>query len=105
MKNLLLLPCFFIIIAMTAADNPVAGCRCKNTPLFGKVKVVDSYPDFKVKVVDAFPDLKVMTVERYADKCGEWQFVNEYPDFTVQFVDAFPDFKIQFVSHYPGINR
>ena len=75
---------------------------CKGQKLYGKVKVVRNFADFKVKRVSNFPDLKVKRVKNFPDRCGEWQFVDNFPDFTVQFVDNFPDFTIQYVNSFPG---
>ena len=72
--------------------------------LYGKVRVVEHYADFKVKVVENYPDLKVKVVEHYADEPGEWQFVENYPDFTIQFVENYPDFTIKYVGQYPGVS-
>ena len=70
--------------------------------LFGKIQVVDAFPDVKVQLVHAFPDIKVQVVSCFADKPGKWQFVDAFPDFKVQFVDAFPDYKIEYVDSFPG---
>lgn len=79
-------------------------CTLNGVPLHGKVKFVDSFPDFKVKVVSSFPDLKVKHVTSFPDDCGEWQIVDSFPDFTVKFVDSFPDFTIKYVDSFPGVN-
>jgi hypothetical protein len=81
-----------------------SGCSCKGKKLYGRVKVVTAFPDFKVKEVNSFPDLKVKVKTSFADKCGEWIFVESYPDFTVQFVESFPDFTIKYVESFPGTN-
>ncbi len=65
-------------------------CSFRGQKLYGKVKVVDSFPDFKVQKVDSFPDLKVQRVESFPDRCGKWQLVDSFPDFKVKFVDSFP---------------
>ena len=70
--------------------------------IFGKIQIVDSFPDYKVQVVDSFPDLRVQVVNSFPDKAGKWQMVQSFPDFKVQIVDSFPDFKIQSVSSFPG---
>lgn len=70
--------------------------------IFGKIQIVDSFPDYKVQVVDSFPDLRVQVVNSFPDKAGKWQMVQSFPDFKVQIVDSFPDFKIQYVSSFPG---
>lgn len=70
--------------------------------LYGKIKIVDSFPDVKVQKVDAFEDIKVRWVDAFADKPGKWQKVDAFPDYKVQFVDAFPDYKIREVDSFPG---
>jgi len=78
------------------------GCSYKGFKLYGKIQVVDSWPDIKVQIVESFPDLKVKVVENFPDDCGEWQFVDSWPDLKVQFVEHFPDIKIKFVESFPG---
>ena len=73
----------------------------KGRKVYGKVMVVQSFPDFKVQVVDSFPDYLVKKVENFPERVGEWQFVENFPEFTIQYVDSFPDFKIRFVSSLP----
>ena len=36
--------------------------------IFGKIKIVDNFPDYKIKVVDNFPDLKVKKVDNFPDR-------------------------------------
>lgn len=96
----------FAAAALTALTDPgeiAEDCTLEDAALFGRVQVVDSFPDFKVAVVDSFPDLKVKPVSSFPDACGEWRFVDSFPDFTVQFVDSFPDFTIEFVESFPGL--
>jgi len=93
MKKLLLFICILVSLPILAADPP----------LYGSVKVVEHYPDYKVKVVTSYPDLLVKKVDSSPDKPGLWKFVDSYPDFTVQFVDSYADFTIMYVEHYPGI--
>jgi len=81
-----------------------SSCTLNGKQLWGKVQVVDAFPDIKVQVVDAFPDIKVQKVDAFADSCGKWQFVNAFPDIKVQFVTAFPDLKIRYVDAFPGNN-
>lgn len=78
-------------------------CRFKDIPLYGKVKVVEHFPDIKVKVVSSFPDLKVKKVTSFPDACGKWQFVDRNEDFTIKYVDHFPDITIKYVDHFPGL--
>ncbi|HEY7373575.1 MAG TPA: hypothetical protein VIF57_15550 [Polyangia bacterium] len=67
-------------------------CSLKGKKLYGKVKIVDAFPDLKVQVVDAFPD-----------KCGKWKMVDAFPDVKIQMVTAFPDLKIKYVNAFPGL--
>ena len=83
--------------AQISSDGYFNGIR-----LWGKVRVVNSFPDIKVQVVDSFPDLRVQKVTSFPDELGKWQFVTSGEDFTIQFVDAFADITIQFVDAFPG---
>ncbi|WP_017304572.1 hypothetical protein [Spirulina subsalsa] len=86
------------------AHSSLTQCHYKNQPLYGKVKIVENFPDFKIKVVSSFPQLKVQWVNAFPNRCGQWQFVEHFPDFTVQFVEHFPDFTVQFVEHFSGVS-
>ena len=86
------------------AGNVGSDCTFKGKKLYGKVQIVESFPDFKVKVVSSFPDLKVEKVTSFADSCGKWEIVTSFPDFKIQLVDSFPDFTIEYVSSFPGVN-
>ncbi len=98
-----------VVLALVAtsagsSDKKVgADCTYKGFKLYGKVKIVSSFPDLKIQTVQSFPDLKVKHVEHFPDSCGKWQFVENFPDLKVQYVDAFPDLKIQFVENFPGL--
>ena len=72
------------------------------TKIYGKIKIVDSFPDYKVKVVSSFADLHVKLVSAFPDGPGKWQIVESFPDFKIQFVESFPDFTIKFVESFPG---
>jgi hypothetical protein len=82
-------------------------CQQEGHRLYGKVQIVESFPDLTVQVVESFPDLKVKLVSSFPDACGEWQFVNSFPDLKpdlkIKFVTSFPDLKIQFVDSFPGL--
>ncbi len=97
------------LLAFLCFVNPIVprgkigkDCTFKGKKLYGKVQIVNSFPDFKVQIVSSFPDLKVKQVTSFPDRCGKWQIVTSFPDFKVQFVSSFPDFKIQYVSSFPG---
>ncbi len=96
------------LLFVAAAQPPVAGkigssCTFGGKKLYGKVKIVKSFPDFKVKIVSSFPDLKVKKVTSFPTKCGKWKFVRSFPDFKIKFVTSFPDFTIKYVSSFPGV--
>ncbi|WP_199303018.1 hypothetical protein [Oscillatoria sp. FACHB-1406] len=93
-----------ILLALPAISqiNPNR-CSFKGADLYGKVQVVQAFPDVKVQVVPSAPDLKVKFVENFPNECGEWQIVDIFPDLKVQFVNLFPDLKIQLVGSSPGI--
>jgi hypothetical protein len=103
MKKILFATIVFISLAFIK-DKPISNdCKCKNIPLYGRVKIVNIDPDFRVKIVTAFPDLKVKLVCSFPDRCGEWLIVESFPDFTIQLVDIGQDFTIQFVENFPGV--
>lgn len=79
------------------------GCSYNGIRLYGRVQIVDYFPDLKVQIVNYFPDLNVQKTDYFPTSCGKWQFVDYFPDFTVQFVNYFPDLKIRFVDYFPGI--
>lgn len=88
--------------AAHAQAAPIDACTLNGKALFGRVQIVESFPDFKVRRVESFADLRVQIVESFPDACGEWQIVESFPDFTVQFVDSFADFDMTEVSSFPG---
>ncbi len=87
------------------ADDCVIVKNGKEIPLYGKVQIVDAFPDLKVQIVDAFADLEVKLVEAFPDDCGEVQLVEAFPDVKVQIVNAFPDIKVHIVNAFPGITH
>jgi len=80
-------------------------CSFNGYNLYGRVKIVESFPDIKVQIVTSFPDLKVKVVDYQPSGCGEWKMVNEFPDLKVQFVTSFPDIKILYVQSFPGLTN
>ena len=79
-------------------------CAFNGIPLYGKVKVVDSFSDVQVQRVESAADLRVQFVDNFADDCGEWELVESFPDFTIEYVDSFPDVTIEEVSAFPGMD-
>lgn len=92
-----------VIDPASAASLDKEACTFNGFALYGKVEVVDSFPDIKVQKVTSFPDLKVQEVTSFPDDCGQWQFVTSFPDVKIQYVESFPDIKIEFVTSFPGL--
>lgn len=77
----------------------------KTFNLYGKVQIVNSFPDIKVQIVDAFEDLDVKLVEAFPDQCGKVKIVESFPDVKVQIVNSFPDIKVKIVDAFPGVKK
>lgn len=74
-----LIACLTTLVPLSAAaEKPAADCSLNGVKLYGKVQVVESFPDLKVEIVSSFPELKVKKV------------------------DSFPDLKIKLVESFPG---
>ena len=102
----LLLVVFSLATSMVAVAGSKVNknsCTYSGKKLYGKVQVVNSFPDLKVEVVRSFPDLKVEKVTSFPSRCGQWQFVTSFPDIKIQFVTSFPDIKIEYVTSFPGV--
>lgn len=102
MKKLSIL---LLLLTATAAyaSNITPDCTFNGKKLYGKVQIVEHFPDFKVQVVDHFPDISVKYVNNFPCKCGEWQIVDHFPDFKIQIVQAGADIKIKKVDFFPGM--
>lgn len=99
----LLVSVFAVGICGAMANKISSDCTYNGIKLYGKVKIVDHFPDIKVQKKDAFQDLSVQYVNAFPDTCGKWQLVDSFPDFTVQFVEHFPDITIKEVTAFPGM--
>ncbi len=106
MTRWLILSIILIMLAPVGhADDPTTeDCTINGYPLWGKVQIVDSFPDITVKEVTSFPDLNVQLVDSFADDCGEWQIVDSFPDIKIQIVDSFADIEIEYVTSFPGLD-
>ena len=60
-----------VFSAQAVYASGVSNCMCNGQKLYGKVKVVRNFADFKVKRVRSFPELKVKRVKNFPDRCGE----------------------------------
>ena len=105
MKKLFILTLLGLIFSTQTvfAGRVSSSCTYKGVPLYGKVKVVTSFEDFKVKKVSSFEDLKVKEVTSFPDKCGRWKFVDSFEDLKIKYVDSFEDFSIKFVDSFEGL--
>ena len=77
----------------------------KTYPLYGKVKIVDSFEDIKVKIVDSFEDADIKIVDAFEDSCGKVKIVNSFEDVKVKIVDSFEDIKIKIVDAFEGVKK
>jgi len=103
-KYLYLAFCLIFLAAnLSTASEVTPNCTYNGVPLYGRVRVVENFEDFKVKVVDNFEDLKVRKVHYFPNSCGRWEFVNSFEDFKIKYVDNFEDFKIRFVNSFEGL--
>lgn len=87
----------------TKNKNINGDCTFNGKKLYGKIKVVTSFPDVKVQVVNSFPDLKVKVVDSFPDSCGKWKMVDSFPNTKIKFVTSSPDVRIEYVSSSPGL--
>lgn len=56
MKKIMFLIIFVPFIVVAKVDV---------SKIYGKIKVVDSFPDYKIKFVDTFPDFKIKYVDSF----------------------------------------
>ena len=117
MKKLLLFVLFtllaFPMMAQSSDNKPginKENCTFTNKDgktfnLYGKVKIVEHFPDIKVQIVDSFEDLDVKIVEHFPDQCGKVKLVENFPDVKVQIVNSFPDIKVKIVESFPGVKK
>lgn len=73
--------------------------------IYGKIKFVDSFPDYKVKIVDNFADIHVKLIDSFPNSSGKWKVVESFPDYKIKIVDSFPDFTIKYVDSFPGVKQ
>lgn len=88
---------------LAAFVGDVSGCSYNGVPLYGKVRIVEHFGDFKVREVQHFGDLKVEMVSFAPDRCGKWELVSIGEDFIVEFVSIGEDFTIEYVTIAPGV--
>jgi hypothetical protein len=88
----------------SARKSPIgADCSFEGHQLYGRIQLVEHFPDVKVQRVKHFEDLRVKLVEHFPQSCGRWKLVERRPDTKVQFVEHFADIRIRYVEHFPGV--
>jgi hypothetical protein len=106
MKLKYLFTCFILVILLASfSGEGITNCKCKDIPLYGKVKIVEHHEDFKVRLKTSDADLYVQTVEHHPNECGKWQFVSHHEDFSIRLVEHGEDFSIRYVTSNPGLRR
>ena len=72
--------------------------------LFGRIKLVDNFEDYRVKVVSGgFADLKVKRVDNFEQRAGRWKIVEgSFCDHKVKIVKQGEDITIKYVTNYEG---
>ena len=98
--NLRLVLLFLVISGLSATafgqKLDAYTCTANGKQLYGKVKIVKHFADFKVKAVSRNADLNVDTTRSRPSQCGEWKFVDRFEDFSIELVNFSPDFTISF---------
>ena len=57
--------CLSLAVTPSFAGKIGRDCTVRGKKLYGKVQVVDAFPDFKVQFVDAFPDFDIQYVDAF----------------------------------------
>ena len=102
---------FAVICPLIASDVKIDKDNCtitkdgKTYPLYGKVKIVDSFEDIKVKIVDSFEDADIKIVDSFENSCGKVKIVDSFEDVKVKIVDSFEDIKIKIVESFEGVKH
>ena len=102
MMKKILLPALLLAAFPAAAEEIAEDCTFGGGPLYGNVRIVEHFGDFKVRKVEHFGDLKVK-YSPFGTDCGEWRLVDVGEDFTVEFVIIGEDFTIEEVDRFPGL--
>jgi CRISPR/Cas system CSM-associated protein Csm4 (group 5 of RAMP superfamily) len=102
MKQLFLI-LLFISTSIFAQEIDKQSCTYEGKKLYGRVKIVENFPDITIQIVDNLADIDVKVVEHFPEKCGEWELVENFPDLKVKIVENNANIKIRFVDHFPGL--
>lgn len=95
----------FILISTSifAQEIDKQSCTYEGKKLYGRVKIVENFPDITIEVVEQLPDIDIKIVEHFPEKCGEWELVENFPDLKVKIVQHNADLKVKFVRNFPGL--
>ena len=110
-RNYLLFIFILVSASLLASDVKIDKDDCtvtkdgKTYPLYGKVKIVDSFEDIKVKIVDSFEDADIKIVDSFENSCGKVKIVDSFEDVKVKIVDSFEDIKIKIVESFEGVQH
>lgn len=88
----------FVSEAMPQNMPPSRSGTPQPQQVFGRIQVVDHFPDVRVRVVRGIADMEVRVVDALPNRQGRWQFVDHFPDFRVQFVQHHADFTVRLVG-------
>ena len=75
MMKKILLPALLLAAFPAAAEEIAEDCTFGGVPLYGNVRIVEHFGDFKVRKVEHFGDLKVK-YSPFGTDCGEWRLVD-----------------------------
>ena len=69
-------------------QQAMAAGKPSKCALYGKIEIVDAFPDVKVEKVTAFPDIKVEWVNAFPAAPGKWQKVTAFQ--TIKYSSSMP---------------
>jgi len=62
--------------------------------IYGKIRIVKRFPDYKIKIVETDADLEVDLVASCCYSPGKWKLVSGHGDYLLKVVKANPDFTV-----------
>ena len=68
--------------------------RIDVSKIFGRIRLVKRFPDFKVQIVKGPADLEVELVDEALSVPGKWQIVRSNFDYRIMLVKGSPDFTV-----------
>lgn len=77
----------------------------KKFNLSGRVKVVESFEDFRVKIVDSSEDIRIRLRDADFGNCCEFVKSDSFYEIRVKIVDSFEDVRVKIDDSFPGISH